>query len=353
MKTLPFLFVLCLWAHLAQAQPPLLNVRDTVTTVAFGSCANQNKPQPIWEAIAAANPDVFVFLGDNVYGDTHDMRHLQAQYDKLGAQPGFAALRQRVPVLATWDDHDYGTNDCGRRHPEREQSKQVFLDFFQESAASRRRTRPGIYDAYIIGPVGRRVQFIVLDERTFRTEPVQGRHPETDSTGNYTPQPEAEMLGEAQWQWLDEQLRQPAEIRIICSSTQFVSEFSGYELWALYPREKERMLKLINRNRAGGVIFISGDVHVGEISRQQPPGLYPIWDVTSSGLTEVWRAAPPNQHRQGSAVLARNFGLISINWNAPSPIITLEVRAEDGTPRITRTTKLSELQPPATRQMGH
>jgi alkaline phosphatase D len=273
------------------------------------------------------------------------MRHLQAQYAKLGAQPGFAALRQRIPVLATWDDHDYGTNDCGRNHPEREQSKVVFLDFFQEPANSLRRTRPGIYTSYVVGPVGRRVQFIVLDERTFRTEPVQGRQPETDSTGNYEPQPTGEMLGPAQWQWLEEQLRQPAEVRIVCSSTQFVSEFSGYELWALYPREKERMLNLIRQTRANGVLFISGDVHVGEVSRLQPPGLYPLWDVTSSGLTEVWRAAPPNRHRVGPAVLARNFGLISINWNAPSPVLTLELWAEDGAPLVTHSLTLSELQP--------
>ena len=37
--------------------------------IAFGSCANQNAPQPIWDAVLAYRPEVFLFVGDNVYGD--------------------------------------------------------------------------------------------------------------------------------------------------------------------------------------------------------------------------------------------------------------------------------------------
>ncbi len=104
------------------------------------------------------------------------------------------------------------------------------------------------------------------------------------------------------------------------------------------------MVDLIRRTQANGVVFISGDLHVGEISRGTFPGMYPLWDVTSSGLTQVWRSAVPNVHRVGPSVLERNFGLIIIDWNAPSPTLRLQLRAEDGTVRTEQVVPLSQLQ---------
>src|SRR5262245_27222992 len=76
--------------------------------IAFGSCASQEKPQPIWDAVVAARPDLFLFLGDNIYGDTDNAEVLKAKYAQLAAVPGYQKLLQTCPVLATWDDHDYG-----------------------------------------------------------------------------------------------------------------------------------------------------------------------------------------------------------------------------------------------------
>jgi len=42
-----------------------------------------------------------------------------------------------------------------------------------------------------------------------------------------------------------------------------------------------------------GVIFLSGDVHCGEISRLETPGLYLIFDLTSSGITQTWDVIEP------------------------------------------------------------
>ena len=81
--------------------------------IAFGSCAEQHKPQPVWDAVIAEDPDLFLFLGDNIYADTEDMELMQAKYAELGAQPGYQKLLENCPVLATRDDHDYGVNDGG------------------------------------------------------------------------------------------------------------------------------------------------------------------------------------------------------------------------------------------------
>ncbi len=137
--------------------------------IGFGSCAKQTKPQPIWDAIVELEPELFIMLGDNVYGDTRDPAVLQQQYDLLAAQPGFRRLRERTPILATWDDHDYGEDDAGADYPMKEASRRIFCDFWGEPAASRRRTRDGIYTAHVFGPAGRRMQVLLPDLRFNRT----------------------------------------------------------------------------------------------------------------------------------------------------------------------------------------
>ena len=89
--------------------------------IAFGSCADQNQPQPFWSPIRAFEPQLFLMIGDNVYGDVSSgaLTELRAAYDRLAAIDGFKRLRADVPVLATWDDHDYGANDAGADFPHR------------------------------------------------------------------------------------------------------------------------------------------------------------------------------------------------------------------------------------------
>ncbi len=42
---------------------------EAVTRIAFGSCAFQWDDQPIWNAVIAADPDLFLYIGDAIYGD--------------------------------------------------------------------------------------------------------------------------------------------------------------------------------------------------------------------------------------------------------------------------------------------
>ena len=92
---------------------PACSRTQPVSRIAFGSCCRQDKPQPIWDSIVAAKPDVFVFLGDNIYGDTEDMTLMRQKYEMLASQPAYQKLREDATILATWDDHDMGKNDAG------------------------------------------------------------------------------------------------------------------------------------------------------------------------------------------------------------------------------------------------
>jgi alkaline phosphatase D len=327
--------------------------------IAFGSCARQDKPQPIWDAILELQPELFIFLGDNIYADTRDMEVMKAKYAQLAAQPGFRRLRDCTPVLATWDDHDYGENDAGGDYPMKQASRRIFCDFWGEAADSPRRQRHGIHTAEVFGPPQQRLQVVLPDLRFNRTPITRMDLGGTDyeswakrleSNGEPVPGPyardpsaHATMLGEPQWLWLEQQLQQPAEIRILASSLQVVADFAGWEGWVNYARDHQRLIETIRRTRAAGLICISGDTHYGELSRLDWNVPYPLWDLTSSGLTEVWPVTPPNARRVSEVVREPNFGMLEIDWSGGGSL-NLQVRGGDGKVRIEQRVALASLQ---------
>jgi alkaline phosphatase D len=316
---------------------------QALSRIAFGSCARQGKDQPIWDAIAAAQPDLFVHLGDAVYADTENPRRMARAYRALAEKPEFQRFRAQTPMLAIWDDHDYGANDAGADYPMKEESRRQFCDFWGEPGDGPRRTQPGgIYTAQVFGPPGRRVQLILPDLRwnrqagessggflrqarqylagqVMRGRAIAGPYQTVDDASATA------MLGAAQWAWLEAQFAMPADLRIVCSSLQVLSQGTGWEAWEQFPAERARLLALIGQAR--NVIFISGDVHYGEVSRLDRERAPPLWEVTSSGLTEVWAALPPNAHRV-AAFRGRNFGMLEVDWTAGQ--VALRVHDEAG-----------------------
>ena len=293
------------------------------TRIAFGSCLHQDKPAPILDAVVARQPDAFVLLGDNVYGDTTDMKELQRKYQTLGAKPGYQALKQASPVYAIWDDHDYGQNDAGKEYPHKAASKRIMLDFFEEPADSPRRSRSdGNYASYWIEDNGHFIHLILPDLRWNREalskestdDLIPGLKPE--NTGPYAATQGRTMLGETQWQWLEQELLKPADLTIIGSSIQLLPEFTGWESWANFPDDRSRLIQFIENNKIADVVFISGDTHWGEVSRTFVNHPQPLWEVTSSGLTEEWKEISPNRHRLGEGFSQVNFGELDIDWAA-------------------------------------
>lgn len=347
------LLVACAGAPSLPLMPPLALAHDrAVDIIAFGSCANQSKPQLIWNAVIASRPALFIFLGDNIYGDTTDMEVLRYRYTLLGRNEGYQRLLATTPVIATWDDHDYGANDAGADYPQKYASKQLFLDFFGEPATSARRLRDGgIYTAYTYGPPSQRIQVILLDTRWDRSPLVRVNDTEAAlrrlrQVGPYlaNPDPKAHLLGEAQWQWLAEQLRQPATIRIIATSIPFLQEGTGWETWSNFPAEQPRLLTLINDTHANGILFLTGDTHRAQFSKRTQGVPYPLWEVNSSGLTENVDWPAPDSSRLGGYYTEDNYGLLRIDWREVDPEITMEIRDADNDLVLQNTVRLSELQ---------
>jgi alkaline phosphatase D len=313
------------------------------TRIGFGSCMHQTLPKPVLDIAAGDAPDLFVFLGDNIYGDTDDMAVLQAQYDLQAGSPELANLLAVAPAIATWDDHDFGRNDAGKEYPFKAESKEIFLEFWKEPVDSPRRTRDGIYTSYVFEEPGGTVQVILLDTRWFR----DALDPNTDPASfknDYMPTADTSrtILGEAQWAWLEGELVKPADVRIIGTSIQFGHEYNGYESWTNMPHERQRLVDLVHSTGAEVTVFISGDVHWAELSKLEAAGGYPLYDLTSSGITESWPEIETNSNRVGAPVAENNYGFVEIGWGQDIAI-TFGIVDVDGVERIRHDVLASEL----------
>ena len=326
---IPFLLMTFIWSCKTESKTSVKT--NPVTKIAFGSCGHETHELPIFNNIVNHNPDLFIFLGDNIYGDTKDMDVLKSKYNLLGTKASYLNLKETVPIIATWDDHDYGWNDIGKEYPFKEESKDIFLNFFEEPDSSLRRQHKGIYHSYQYDNYGNKLQVILLDGRTFRdTLLTYNGEKDDDKRFNfygkdYAPHTrnEATLLGEEQWIWLEKELKKPADIRIIGTGTQFGIEWNGFEAWANFPHEQQRMVNLIKSTKTNGVLFISGDVHYSEISKLETD-FYPLYDFTSSGLSSTWHYATPNKNRIEGPIMDNHFGLITIDWAKENTVIKME-----------------------------
>jgi alkaline phosphatase D len=319
---------------------PALAADAVLTRFAFGSCINENRAMAFWDVIASQKPQAFLLIGDNVYGDTGanwaaDIPTLSASYRKLSSRQEFDRFRRSVPMMTTWDDHDYGANDAGGSFAFKEHAERAYESYWNSPAEVR--GRPGVYESRIVGPEGKRVQFIILDTRFFRSD--LARMPYRDpgpSLGWYIPNmdPQATVLGDAQWRWLDEELSKPAELRFIVSSTQVITSAHNFEGWTNFPRQRDRLYAMLDRKGANNAIFLTGDRHSGGFYRRAVPGNNNVqWELTSSSLNFAFGKGEsgdrePDPTRVGGFWSIPNFGQIDIDWGAKK--VTLSLRKDDG-----------------------
>lgn len=294
--------------------------------IAFGSCNREDEPQPLWSAILENDPDVFLWGGDNIYSDTDDAQKMKAAYLLQKQNKDYQKVLNQTTVLATWDDHDYGLNDGGKEWHFKEESQQLFLDFMDVPANSKRRSREGVYHAEVFETPKGSIKVILLDTRYFRDELKKSNDPNRRYESS-----EGTILGEQQWAWLEEELiNSEADFNVILSSIQILSEEHGFEKWANFPSEVEKLKELIVASEAKNVMLLSGDRHISEFSETRIEGLdYPLVDFTSSGLTHSYEnfEGEPNRHRVGEVVKNKSFGLLKFDFSKKK--VDLEMRGKN------------------------
>jgi alkaline phosphatase D len=307
-----------------EAPGPTSGTSNQTMRIAIGACLRYAPGGPALADIAAHEPDLMLWLGDNIYADTEDMATMRATYGQLAANPRFTALAASTETMATWDDHDMGWDNANSSWPHRDAAKTEFLRFWGAAPDDPRWAQPGVYSARTFGTGDRTVQVILLDSR-YNLDPWD--HAGVD--------PARQILGEVQWAWLRDRLAEPAAVRIIGSGIQVIQDYDideAWEGWGDSPLQRARLFALIREMRIPGVIFVSGDMHFAELTRHpdnaQALG-YPTYDLPASGLDQIETASEGrwvNSNRVGQLLnTGRKHGLVEIDWGPAEPEIHLEL----------------------------
>ena len=269
------------------------------TRIALLGCIDQEEPAPALQSYAASAPDISLWVGDNVYIDTQDEPEAIFQgYRDLAAQPGFEALRAQGIHLATWDDHDYGDNDEDRTYRLKEDGQRAFTEFWGEAGVPAE-PEHGIYHARLVETEGRRLHVILLDVRWNRDVPDTG----------------GDILGPAQWAWLERQLAVEADLTLIVSGTQILlPKEAGSETWDNYPGSAERLFEAVRRSGREHVVLVTGDQHYAEVARRRGLMDFDAIELQFAGVNQIeapelnpWRVSAVNSGRNSMA-------LIDIQW---------------------------------------
>lgn len=320
-----------------------LDTSKALTRILVASCLDEEKAADSvsLRSVAAESADLFLMIGDNVYGDRDgrayvnnqpELNELRASYTDLAAREDFKAVRARLPMMVAWDDHDYGANDAGREFPFRRLAERIYERFWgleSEDVGA----YPGTYYARTFGPEGQRTQIIMLDTRFFRSALTPTDEWNKKGKERYIPSadPEQDMLGNDQWTWLENRLQDPADLRLIVSSIQVLpTDGHGFEAWATMPLEQQRLYRLVRETEARGVVFVSGDRHAGFLYKDDAALPYPAHEITASSLNVAFAETTAEMDRAqvGEGYPPENFGAIGIDWTAGT--VSLEIRSNTG-----------------------
>jgi len=236
------------------------NTNFTLTNFSFGSCYNYRHKNKIFKTISKNLPQLWIWTGDAVYINSEDDPELM--FKNIKEEKYYMELREKIPTIGIWDDHDYGKNDGNGYFKKKDLYKKFYLDFIDESLDSiRRKEGRGIYTSYSFGDQNthRTAKVILLDTRYNKSSFFDSK---SDILGNVLLR-----LGEDQWNWLENELTNSDEtFTFLISGSQFLP-FNRYLTESWYYNSRLRLFNLINKTKKSGVIIISGDIHSGQILR--------------------------------------------------------------------------------------
>jgi alkaline phosphatase D len=317
--------------------------------VAFGSCNYVNdspfdrpgtpygdSPE-VFAAITTFQPDLMLWLGDNCYyreADWLTEAGMRYRYAHTRSQEALQPLLAATHHYAIWDDHDYGPNDSDRTYRGKETSLRIFKDYWANPSYGTPET-PGVFGRFEWGDV----EFFMLDDRYHRS-PNAMSEKKADKV----------MFGDAQMQWLMESLRaSEAPFKIVVGGNQMLNPLNTFEGFNQFPFEQKKLIDFIRNERVSGVLFLSGDRHYSELLRRNEPGMYPLYDFTSSSLTAGFAKPAPveveNPSRvPGTLVVEKhNFGVLEFSGPKTERVLTLRCLDGGGLEQWRKEIKASEL----------
>lgn len=239
--------------------PPLAGTPGDFT-FSFGSCSKYDE-QPIFGPIAAEEPDLFLFVGDNHYANSSDLNSLRWFYRWALAVPERAALVRQTPTLATWDDHDFVGNNTDGNDSGKETALRVFQEYWANPSYGTDSV-PGVFHHSETRDLG----FFLIDDRYYRS--VE----------------EDDFLGAAQTTWLlDALTASTATFKFVVGGSQWTLDGSD-DSWASFPVARDALFQAAIDQGVEGLVLLSGDIHRSEFLWLEQPGGYDLLELTSSPL---------------------------------------------------------------------
>ncbi|MEX2115963.1 MAG: alkaline phosphatase D family protein [Bacteroidota bacterium] len=316
-------------------------------TVAFGSCLYINETEwdrpgtpygsdyEILSVIASKQPDVMLWLGDNTYYrevDWHTVAGLKNRWTHTRSAPELQPLLGAAHHYAIWDDHDYGPNDADRSYRLRSEALDVHKLFWANQTYGTEETR-GVFGRFEWGDV----EFFLLDDRYHRTP---NKAPDSE---------EKTMFGKEQLQWLkDGLLSSQAPFKIVANGNQVLNPSLGGETFFAFRTEYEELLRFIKEQKITGVVFLSGDRHLTELTVLQDSSFYPLYDYTSSSLTAGLYPTSNNPAIVSGTLVsdAHTFGVLRFSGPRRDRKLVMECWDTTGKLRWTHEVRATRLVPP-------
>lgn len=315
------------------------------TRIAFGGDFHRwgFAHKPLFDQILRRDPTAMVLVGDIAVSDRFTHRGLhQADYLLRDLFPLWRQLVARVPVYTTWDDHDYLDNDLGGRPPRVTRQQQVevwdvFRDSWNNPGYGFPNDRRGVFFRTRIGPV----DLIMVDNKFFR-EKAQQHKPPT-------------LLGADQMSWLEQQLLDCEGPFIILScGTMWTDHVSGgKDSWGKFASaDRERLFRLFDENRIGGVLLISGDRHGACGYRIPRPSGFNLHEFNVGSLGGIrGDSAPAGTAPEADGNLFYRygegyaFGEFTFDTTTNDPTVTFRLIQDDGKIVHEQTLAQSQLTP--------
>ena len=315
--------------------------------IVFGSCYDEykNNNLKIFASMAQEQSDLFLMTGDNSYfkeaadwqnEDNMMLVHLRHRNND--------ALRQLIPnvsVLGIWDDHDFGGNNFDSTFNGKGNALSAFKHMWAQRSYGTAGTA-GIFSTVRCGPV----EVFLTDGRYYR---VNHNH----------------ILGATQLQWLkDKLLSSTAPVKLVVSGSVVLPEFVTKikdEIWDGWhydaPGELSSLLAHIEAHDIKGVLFISGDLHLGYLMHQPGRSMAngkrgpDYWELVSSPLaTGAWTthvkvapATPIYDPGLLEEVAALNYGYMDVNLDRTGQEIRLSLKTAYGSPFFEQHVALNSL----------
>lgn len=230
---------------------------DALAPLHFGvsSCSNQNFPlTPFIRAAQELEVDAFLMLGDSIYADgAHSLQQYREKWREGLARRPNRLLRASAALISTWDDHEI-VNEASADEIEVARisaARQATHEYSPWRAALEHPDRLWRSIRY-----GRTAEIFVLDCRGERNH----------AKGEY--------LSREQMNWLKNGLaKSDAVFKLILNSVPISAYSAAFfqlmrrDRWEGFPRQREEILRFIDETPIDGVLWLTGDFHMGVAGR--------------------------------------------------------------------------------------